>query len=326
MTDETTPLAVIPERDNIAQPQDYFDGNEQELPEPDEDLDDEITSPDDELDDADPSDDEGDTEGGDETDEETDDGSDPETVEVEFNGQKYKVPAALKDGFLMQGDYTRKTQEVAEQRKAVDAERTQVQQMAQMTQEEIGALVDLRNIDAQLEQYQKVNWQAAFQEDPFGAQSARAAFDDLKDKRAAALQSYQQASGKRSEAAKQATAKRLQETAEYAQKNIPNWSPELDLEITRYAESKGFDRDTLKNAYTPQVYEILHKAFIGEQLMAKQAAAKPKPKSQAPKKPLTTVKPKGQASGQKDISDMSMDEYADYMNAKERKRKAANPR
>lgn len=325
MTDETLPLAVDRKPDNLPQPGDYFDGNESELPDPDEDLE-EITSPDDEQgDDAEGLNEEDTGEDG-EAEQDADDGSGLETVEVEFNGQKYKVPAALKDGFLMQADYTRKTQDVAERSKAVDAARAQVQQMAQMTQEEIAALVDLRSLDAQLAEYQKVNWQQAFEQDPFGAQSARAAFEDLKDKRASALQGYQQASGKRSEAAQQATAKRLQETAQYAQKNIPNWTPELDGEITRYAESKGFDRDTLKQSYTPQIYDILHKAYIGEQLLNKQAAAKPKPSKPVEKKPLTTVKPKGAAGARKSLNEMSMEEYAAARDAQERKQKTANLR
>ena len=57
-----------------------------------------------------------------EGDEETEEGEgETDTAEVELNGEKYKVPAALKDAFLMQADYTRKTQEVAEVRKTAEA-------------------------------------------------------------------------------------------------------------------------------------------------------------------------------------------------------------
>lgn len=317
MTDDTM-LADAPEKDTLSQAEDHFDGNESELPDPDEDLE-ETTSEDDESEGAEESEDTDENE--DETDAE--EGADqPDIVEVEYEGKKYKVPTELEKALLRQGDYTRKTQEVASERKAIEAEREQVQQMAQVTREEIGAIADLRSLDAQIEQYKNVNWQAAFAEDPFGAQSARAAFEDLKDKRAAALQTYQQASGKRTQQAEQATATRLQKTAEYAKKNIPNWSDDLDAQITKYAESKGFDRDTLRSAYTPQVLEILHKAYIGEQLMTKQAAAKPKPANTGEKKPLTKVKSKGAPAGSKSIAEMSMKEYADYMNKRDKARAA----
>lgn len=51
--------------------------------------------------------------------------------EVEIDGKRHRIPAELKSAFLMQQDYTRKTQEVAEHRRQVDAYAQQVQQQAQ---------------------------------------------------------------------------------------------------------------------------------------------------------------------------------------------------
>jgi hypothetical protein len=51
---------------------------------------------------------------------------DPAEEEIEHEGRKYLVPKALKPLLLMQADYTRKTQEVAEQRRAVMAERLRI--------------------------------------------------------------------------------------------------------------------------------------------------------------------------------------------------------
>ena len=47
----------------------------------------------------------------------------PGLAEVEIDGKTYKLPPELKDGFLRQADYTRKTQELAEQRRRMEAER-----------------------------------------------------------------------------------------------------------------------------------------------------------------------------------------------------------
>ena len=41
----------------------------------------------------------------------------PELSEVEIGGVKYQVPTAIKDGYLMQSDYTRKTQDLAAKEK-----------------------------------------------------------------------------------------------------------------------------------------------------------------------------------------------------------------
>ena len=43
---------------------------------------------------------------------------DDDSEEVEHEGQKYRIPKALKSALMMNADYTRKTQEVAEQRPA----------------------------------------------------------------------------------------------------------------------------------------------------------------------------------------------------------------
>src|SRR5437868_9942337 len=59
-------------------------------------------------------------------------GEEPEeSDEIEHEGRKYQVPKALKPLLLMQADYTRKTQEVAEQRRAVQAERQALHQTSQ---------------------------------------------------------------------------------------------------------------------------------------------------------------------------------------------------
>ena len=62
---------------------------------------------------------EDDAEEGDDDDDEGDDGA-PAFERVNYEGTEYEVPTALKDALLRQSDYTRKTQEVSEQRKALE--------------------------------------------------------------------------------------------------------------------------------------------------------------------------------------------------------------
>src|SRR4051812_34876614 len=57
-------------------------------------------------------------------------GEAPDTFEVELDGQVHTLPAALKGAFLRQADYTRKTQELAEHRRALEADRQAVAQAA----------------------------------------------------------------------------------------------------------------------------------------------------------------------------------------------------
>ena len=43
----------------------------------------------------------------------------PETFDLELDGEVHTLPAALKGAFLRQADYTRKTQELAEHRRGL---------------------------------------------------------------------------------------------------------------------------------------------------------------------------------------------------------------
>ncbi|MEK1933745.1 MAG: hypothetical protein AAAC47_28970, partial [Pararhizobium sp.] len=71
----------------------------------------------------------------------------PEETEVEFNGKKYKVHPDLKDGLMMRADHTRKTMEVAELRKAVEAKQAEVAAAFSTSQEVLQAKAHMLNID-----------------------------------------------------------------------------------------------------------------------------------------------------------------------------------
>lgn len=53
------------------------------------------------------------------TDEETTAVEEPAEVEIDYEGSKYRLPKELKDAFLRQQDYTKKTMELAEQKKTL---------------------------------------------------------------------------------------------------------------------------------------------------------------------------------------------------------------
>jgi hypothetical protein len=232
----------------------------------------------------------------------------PELVEVEFNGKTYKVDPELKSGLMMQADYTRKTQELAESRKTVEAKMAEAEANFAVSEEVLGARAALMNIDAQLEQYQNVNWQQLENEDPLGAMSHWRQFNQLKEQRGQVAQYLTAEQTKRSEQAEQAIANRLRETREFAEKNIKGWSSDLDNKITKFAvDDLGIGIEELRSAYTPTVYRTLYLAYLGQQTLAKQAAT-PKPTAQV--KPLTTVSSKASPSARKPIGEMSMEEYA----------------
>lgn len=242
----------------------------------------------------------------------------PDVVEIELNGKKYNVPAELKDGFLMHADYTRKTQATAEKDKAADAKLAEAETFYNVSQEVLEARATLLNVDAQLKQYQDLDWRALENEDPVGAMSAWREFQQLKEVKGNIGGFLDQQQSQRSEQAKLETANRLRETRKFAEEKIPGWSTEVDNKITEFAESKGFTRETLMNAYSPPVYEVLYLAWLGNQSLQKQQIA---PRIPSPTvQPLRTVSAKSSPAVTKNPADMSMDEYAKWSDQKFKKR------
>jgi len=211
-----------------------------------------------------------------------------ELADVEYEGKAYKLPPELKDALLRTADYTRKTQEVAEQRKTVEAKMAEAQAAYQTSQEVIEARAIVHNIDSQLKQYENVNWQALENEDPMAAMSHWRQFQQLQQQRGQVAQYLDKTQADLSEKAKQATADRLRETRAFAEKELKGWSPDLDNKITEFAtKDLGFSVDSLREQYTPQVYRTLYLAHIGHLALQKQTAA---PKAAAPAaQPLNKV-------------------------------------
>lgn len=233
-----------------------------------------------------------------------------ELIEIERNGKKFSIPKELESELLMQSDYTRKTQEVAATRKQIQAQQEQLAVQAQATEQELQARGALLGINAQIAALEGKDWTSAIAEDPVGGQQEYIRYQEMLKARSEIVGFLENSQKSRAEQAQQAVASRLQETRDFAEKNIKGWSEELDNKITAFAVSDlGFDVDTLRSAYTPQVYQTLYLAYLGQQTLAKQSAPTP------PKvvKPLSTVNPKG-GTVRKSVDQMSVDEMAAYLN------------
>jgi hypothetical protein len=231
-----------------------------------------------------------------------------ETIDVD--GKQYQVPKAVKAGIMMQADYTRKTQEVAAQRRELEGRAQQIAQQAQASEEEMTARATLIGVNQAIQQYANVNWDQLEQEDPIAAQTHWRRYQTLQDQQRKISTDLFVRQNERTQQAKQETAKRLEETRAYAEKNIKGWTPELDVKMTEFAVNElGFDRVELGNATNPQVYRALYLAWLGQQALSKQA----KPVASAtPPTPLKTVGAKASPAANKSLADMSMEEYVAY--------------
>lgn len=228
-----------------------------------------------------------------------------ETEELELSGKKYKVHKDLRPLLMMQQDYTRKTQEVAAEKRELDAHREavkkareEVEQHSQTIRQNLQGYAELASIDKTLAEYQKVDWATLEQQDIIGAQSAWRKFQQLQQQRqqlAGHLQrSELEAKHKASEAQKRLEAeqhanreKAAAETLKVLQRDIKGWNDKVAGEVAEFALKEGYTRDELVSATgDPRAFKLLHKAMQFDKLVAKQKAAKA---SAEPAKPLTRV-------------------------------------
>lgn len=237
--------------------------------------------------------------------------AEPEFIEVERNGKTYRIPKDLEGELLMQSDYTKKTQSVAEQAKALEARQAEIAQQAEATEAELQDRALLLQAKFELDQYRKVDWDALEAQDPLGAQQHWRKFQMLEkaaQETEAALTAKQ---AERTQKAERDLATRVEETVKFAAKEIPGWTPAVTEKLVKFAMEQGVPEAAIKANWSPVFYKLLHQAEIGAQAMKRQATAKPAP---APLAPLATVTGKSTPAASKSIADLAnsddMDAYA----------------
>jgi len=247
----------------------------------------------------------------------------PEEEEVELDDLKLKVPKdqaqKVKEALLRQADYTRKTQEVAELRRAVEAER---QSLHQASEAEIGALAQVRAIDQALEYYSRIDWDAYEDQNAFEAQTQWRKFQQLQQNRAQVAGQYSQLVQQRTVQQQQETAKRMDEGRAVLAREIKGWGPELAESLLGTAVKEyGFQRGEAEESISdPRLMKVLHDAHQWRAHQAKQSKVQNHVAAQAVE---PAAKPVAARSGPPvGLADnLSVDEWARRRNEQVRKRR-----
>lgn len=228
-----------------------------------------------------------------------------EYAEVDYEGAKYKVPAPLKDALLRQADYTRKTTEVAESRRALDADRQAVQQAQQLSAAEIRAFAQLDRLTADLSEFEGVNWAQLDHSDP-DVQRAKGMRDELARELSTLQNNINGHLSIKAANAQREAAKEREATDAAMAREIKDWSPEKRNELEQLAVKHGVPAEYASQAGAAEL-RILNLANIGAKFIERQRAAA-SAKAQSEIKPAAEVGA-GAGSGTSDPSAMSMDEY-----------------
>lgn len=246
-----------------------------------------------------------------------------EDEEIELDGGlKIKVPKdaaeAAKAHLLRQADYTRKTQEVAEARKALEAERATVYQASAA---ELTARAQIVAFDQQIANFGNVDWDAWEENDPFEAQKGWRQFQTLQQQRGQLAGQLSQHVQQRTIEQQRATAKRVDEGLAVLSRDIKGWSPQLaatlkDAGVKEY----GFEQAEIDEDFgsDPRMVKVLHDAYQWRQSQGKQKQAK---SHEAAQQARPAAKVGGASAPPAGLDDrLSAEEWTRRRNAQVRKR------
>ncbi len=188
------------------------------------------------------------------------------------DGKTYRVPAEVKDGLMLKADHTRKTMEVAEQRKALAARDTQIQQTAQRQSEFAGQIAQLGALNAQLAPFVQVqDWPSYIRQGGAAAQADYAEYQALTNQRDQFARNLGAQVQQRAADEQRETVEQIEAGRKEIAKHIRGFSPETLDKLTAFAAPFGFSPDEIRQAEAdPRSIRILHLAHLGQQALAAQ--------------------------------------------------------
>lgn len=229
-----------------------------------------------------------------------------DTEEVDWDGAKYRVPKPLKDALLRQADYTRKTQELAEQRRTVEQHFTALTQQAELQQATLEHRVNLRTVEQQLQQFQNTDWQAYAQ--AYGADataSAMASWQQYRDAKAELEGAIAKTETDFRQISERSTANAIAQAEQVLSREIEGWSPQLVTTLAGYAaENFGITPQELRDSVInpdgtadTRTFKVLARLHKAETELAKLKAQTTKAQQAAKQASVTPAKAVGQRAG-----------------------------
>ena len=193
---------------------------------------------------------------------------------VKVDGEEFEVSLdELRNGYQRQSDYTRKSQSLAEQRKAYEANLQAVQNERQQYShilENVGKFQDI-----EVQKLNDIDWASLKDTDPMGYMEKRMELQEAREK-AAQVKAEQTRIAHQSQ---QEHAVRMQDILQHEAGKLKEILPEyadpksgLRDKLRDYALGLGFDQQDINNIADHRVVLVLHKAMLQDE--AKNGAVK----------------------------------------------------
>ena len=206
------------------------------------------------------------------TDNRREEGEESEIYAVTVDGQEMEVSLdELISGYSRQSDYTKKTQSIAEERKAIEQAREQfksdyanLQTERQQYQQALGQLG--AQLNAGIMKYQNVDWAKLKDEDPVAYVTKRDEFREEQERIQMVQHQMQQVNAQQqADAEKQHREAVVEQTAKLGQL-IPEWNdpkkqPDLSKSIREYALAEGYEKEEVDGLIDARSVNVLLKAM-----------------------------------------------------------------
>jgi len=224
---------------------------------------------------------EGDPDGGDDVDQGDDQTFDILATTVEVDGEELTVED-LKNGHLRQRDYTRKTQELAEARREMEAEFAQVEQERQMYAQALPLLVERIQASA----IEEPDWDTLYEADPTMAAKAERQFRKQQEERQAQLQAVRQEQERlrqiEAQKAEQMQAQYLDQQRQMLPDLIPEWRDSTVAKseaqkLRTFLLSEGFSEADVSGLKNATLVKLARKAMLYDEGKSRATQAKKTP-------------------------------------------------
>lgn len=232
----------------------------------------------------------------------------PTTLKVKVNGEEVEVTLdELQRGYSRQSDYSRKTQQLAEERKAFQSEAEAIRQERAQYATLLNALQQQLQGAQQFEQ--QPDWDRLYDEDPIQATKLERQWNKAQAERQAKLAAIQAEQQRVGQALDQQTAEQMKallvNEAQRLPEIIPEWKDEKvaaegKKQLRGWLVDQGLNDVEINSLHKAEHVSILRKAMLYDLGQRKaQAAVRPQPMATRPVKPGSAAV----APGTKSVTD-----------------------
>lgn len=218
---------------------------------------------------------------------------------IKVDGEEIEVSLdELQSGYQRQKDYTKKTQALAEQRKAYEAKAAEVEQLQQQYLHQAQLANELLNRD--LKKYESLNWEDMKVNDPVGYLQKQIEIGEIRQRQGTLQQQAQAAYEYNQKAQAEERQQYLEMQRKEAVTLFPDWKDSTKqeahkLKLAEYGRSVGYTDDDLGNLIDAKDLVVLDKAMKYDEMHKTKQSLKSKSTTPAIRKRVKAkgVAPKG---------------------------------